>query len=50
MKYLILIMDGAADFPLEELGNKTPLQVAKKPNIDYLAKTGACGMLKTIPE
>lgn len=50
MKYLVLIMDGAADFPLEELGNKTPLQVAKKPNIDYLAKTGACGMLKTIPE
>lgn len=50
MKYMILIMDGAADFPLEELGNQTPLQVADKPNIDYLTKIGSTGMLKTIPD
>ncbi|MGC8977449.1 MAG: cofactor-independent phosphoglycerate mutase [Candidatus Ratteibacteria bacterium] len=50
MKFLILIMDGAADLPVEELGGKTPLQVAKKPNIDYITKIGCSGMLKTIPE
>lgn len=50
MKFLILIMDGAADLPVEEFGNKTPLQIAKKPNIDYITKMGSCGMLKTIPD
>lgn len=50
MKYLILIIDGAADYPLEKLGGKTPLQVAYKPNIDKLAEKGRCGLLKTIPE
>ncbi|MCS7181169.1 MAG: cofactor-independent phosphoglycerate mutase [bacterium] len=50
MKYIIMIMDGAADLPIEELNNKTPLQVAKKPNIDYLTKIGCSGMLKTIPD
>ena len=50
MKYLILIMDGAADYPVEKLNWKTPLQVAKKPNIDKLAEKGKCGLLKTIPE
>jgi len=50
MKYLILIMDGAADYPVDKLNGKTPLQVAKKVNIDELAKKGRCGLLKTIPE
>ncbi|MCM8804773.1 MAG: cofactor-independent phosphoglycerate mutase [Candidatus Omnitrophica bacterium] len=50
MKFLVLIMDGAADFPIEELNNKTPLQVAKKPNIDYITKIGVTGMFKTIPD
>ncbi len=50
MKYIIVVMDGAADLPIKELNNKTPLQVAKKPNIDYLAKIGCTGMLKTIPD
>ncbi|MFN4227307.1 MAG: cofactor-independent phosphoglycerate mutase [Candidatus Ratteibacteria bacterium] len=49
-KYIVLIMDGAADLPVEELNNKTPLQVAYKPNIDYLTKIGCAGMLKTIPD
>jgi len=39
-----------ADYPLEELGGKTPLQAADKPNIDELAKRGRSGMLKTVPE
>ncbi|MCX8082607.1 MAG: cofactor-independent phosphoglycerate mutase [bacterium] len=50
MKYVILIMDGAGDRPLKELGGKTPLQIAKKPHIDYLTKKGRCGLFKTIPE
>ncbi len=50
MKYLLLIPDGMADYKVKELGNKTPLQVADKPNIDFLAKEGCCGMAKTIPE
>jgi len=39
-----------ADEPIAKLGNKTPLQVACKPNIDKLASLGSMGMLKTIPE
>jgi 2,3-bisphosphoglycerate-independent phosphoglycerate mutase len=50
MKYVILIMDGAADYPLEELGGKTPLQAARKDSIDTLAKKSVCGLLKTIPQ
>jgi len=50
MKYLILIMDGAADYPVDKLNGKTPLQVAKKSNVDKLAEKGRCGLLKTIPE
>ncbi len=42
-------MDGAADYPLEELDEKTPLMVANKPNIDNLAKKGRCGLLETVP-
>jgi len=50
MKYLIILGDGMADEPLEELGGKTPLQAAHKPSIDFLAGKGSCGMLETIPE
>ncbi|HIH62518.1 MAG TPA: cofactor-independent phosphoglycerate mutase [Methanobacteriales archaeon] len=49
MKYVILIGDGMADYPIPELGDKTPLQVAEKPNMDQVAKEGANGLLKTIP-
>lgn len=49
MKYIVLIGDGIADRPLESLGGKTPLQVARKPNLDYLAKYGKVGLVKTIP-
>ncbi len=49
MKYIILVPDGAADYPLKELGGKTPLQVAKLPNMDELANKGLIGTVKTIP-
>jgi 2,3-bisphosphoglycerate-independent phosphoglycerate mutase len=49
MKYIILILDGAGDYPLEELNGKTPLEVAHKPNLDRLAKEGRVGRVITIP-
>lgn len=48
MKYLVLLCDGMADTPVETLGNKTPMQVAKKPNMDFLAKTAKVGMCRTV--
>lgn len=49
MKTIIILGDGMADEPIAELGNKTPLQVAKKPYIDMLAAKGKSGELDTIP-
>jgi len=49
MKYIIILGDGMSDEPIPALGNKTPLQVANKPNIDNIAALGRCGMLHTIP-
>ncbi len=49
MKYIIILGDGMADDPIPALGNKTILQAANKPVIDYLAKNGRCGMLETVP-
>ena len=49
MKYLLVLGDGMADYPIEEIGNRTPLEVANKPNMDYLAKNGKIGMVKTVP-
>lgn len=50
MKYIVILGDGMADYPVEELNNKTPLQAAKKPNIDFLARHGEVGLVKTVPE
>jgi 2,3-bisphosphoglycerate-independent phosphoglycerate mutase len=36
-KYVVILIDGAADYKIAELGDKTPLQAAKKPVMDYLA-------------
>lgn len=49
MKYIILHCDGVADEPVEELGWKTPLEVAKTPNIDFLAERGELGSYEPIP-
>jgi 2,3-bisphosphoglycerate-independent phosphoglycerate mutase len=50
MRYVVFLGDGMADYPIKELGDRTPLQVADKPNIDSLAGKGRCGLLKTLPE
>ena len=50
MKYLVLLCDGMADYPVEELGGKTPLQAAYSPNMDSLAKDGIVGLVKTVSD
>ena len=50
MKYVVVLADGMADEPLEQLGGKTPLEVAQTPAMDYLAKYGQVGMVKTVPD
>lgn len=47
MKYFVLLGDGMADYPVEELGNLTPLQKANKPNMDEMAKYAELGLVKT---
>lgn len=50
MKYVVVIGDGMADFPLKELNGETPLQSAKIPNMDQIASNGVSGLLKTVPD
>lgn len=50
MKYIVILGDGMADLPVKELDNKTPLQYARKPNMDFLASHGICGLAKTVPQ
>lgn len=50
MKYIVMLGDGMADYPVEDLGGKTPLEAAKKPNIDRLARGAELGMVKTVPD
>ncbi|WNZ28778.1 MAG: cofactor-independent phosphoglycerate mutase [Candidatus Bathyarchaeota archaeon] len=50
MKYILILGDGMADYPIAELGDKTPLQVANKPNMDLIAAKGQNGLLKTVPD
>ena len=50
MKYIVLLCDGMSDLPLDELGGKTPMQVANKPNMDRLAKISLVGMVKTVDD
>jgi 2,3-bisphosphoglycerate-independent phosphoglycerate mutase len=49
MKYLVVLGDGMADYPMEELDGKTALQYARTPNFDLLAQQGDLGMVQTIP-
>jgi 2,3-bisphosphoglycerate-independent phosphoglycerate mutase len=46
---LFLVADGMGDWPLESLDNQTPLQAARTPNMDRLAKTGCMGTCQTVP-
>jgi 2,3-bisphosphoglycerate-independent phosphoglycerate mutase len=49
MKYFLLVPDGAADQPVAELDGKTPLEVARTPNLDLLAETGLVGSVQVTP-
>lgn len=48
MKYVIFLGDGMADYPIPELNGKTPLMVAKKPGMDWIAREGRTGLFRTI--
>jgi len=50
MKYVVLLGDGMADRPLDALGGRTPLQAAKIPNMNWVAKEGRNGQALTVPE
>jgi 2,3-bisphosphoglycerate-independent phosphoglycerate mutase len=48
-KYVIVIPDGAADEPIEQLGNKTVLEAAHIPGMDEISKSGRQGLVRTVP-
>lgn len=50
MKYIVILADGMADEPLEQLGGMTPLAYAKTPFMDELAGKGIMGLAKTVPD
>jgi len=50
MKYIVLLADGMAGWPLKELDGKTTLEAAQTKNMNYLASNGEIGMVKTTPE
>lgn len=50
MKYCVIILDGAAGWPLPELGGRTTLQAAATPNLDMMARSGTVGLAATVPE
>ncbi len=49
-KIVILVGDGMADYPIKELGDRTPLEAAITPNMDYIAGKGVLGLAKTVPD
>src|SRR4030042_5873361 len=49
MKYIVLIIDGAAGLPISERGGRTCLELARTPNLDAMAKQGALGLVRTVP-
>ncbi|MEA1958660.1 MAG: cofactor-independent phosphoglycerate mutase [Chloroflexota bacterium] len=49
MKYCVLIIDGAAGWPLDERGKKTTLELASTPNLDRMARDGVVGLVRTVP-
>lgn len=48
MKYVVLLCDGMADLPRDDLSGKTPMGTANKPNMDKLAKVSEVGLVKTV--
>lgn len=49
MKYIVIVPDGMADYPIKILNGKTPLEAAQTPNMDFIASHGAIGQVQTIP-
>ena len=50
MKYVIVIEDGASDYPIDEIDGKTPLKIAEKPVLDKIAREGRTGLIQNVPE
>ncbi len=50
MIYFVLIPDGAADYPIDCLGGKTPLEASYKPTVDMLAKQATVGTVSNVPQ
>jgi 2,3-bisphosphoglycerate-independent phosphoglycerate mutase len=50
IKYVVIVGDGMADYPIKDLQGKTPLMVSKTPHLDWLAKHGEVGLVRTVPE
>ena len=48
LKLIYAVIDGMGDLPIEELGGKTPLEAARTPNMDFLARTGKTGLMYTV--
>ncbi|NJD91489.1 MAG: phosphoglycerate mutase, partial [Geobacter sp.] len=49
MKYIVLLGDGMSDEKLPQLDGRTPLQAAKTPHMDFMAKRGSIGLAQTVP-
>lgn len=49
-KIVILLGDGMADLPIDDIGGKTVLEYAETPNMDFIARNGICGMTRTVPD
>ncbi|HQU32246.1 MAG: cofactor-independent phosphoglycerate mutase [Planctomycetia bacterium] len=49
MKYCIVVPDGLADYPIDKLSGRTPVEAARTPFLDFLAQNGQLGLVKTIP-
>ena len=50
MKLAVILGDGMADWAVDELGGKTPLEVAHHPYMDLFARDGEFGLVKTVPD
>ncbi len=50
MKFAVVLFDGMADYPCPALGGKTPMELARKPHVDYVASHGTAGLVKTVPD
>ena len=50
MKYIVVLGDGMADYPIEAIDGMTPLEYAKTPTLDELSTKSEIGLVHTIPE